>query len=126
MNGDASGQKSSHKGSSTPGSPTEVGKLRHELHGSITHILGFSEIWAEELREQGNSALKQGFNLITEVARQRMAQINESLPAAKVEPALAQVLSLKTKLAEKSSQIIATATDLAHDPRALAHETLKS
>ena len=126
MNGDASAQKSSQKGSSTPGSPTEVGKLRHELHGSITHILGFSEIWVEELREEGNSALKQGFDLITEAARQMMAQINESLPPAKVEPALAQVLSLKTQLSEKSSQIVAAAADLAHDPRALADETLKS
>ena len=126
MKGDAPAQDNRQAESTSARSHPEVRKLRHELHGSITHILGFSEIWVEELQDLEDARIKKGFDLITHTARQMMAQINENLPAAKAEPTLAQVSSLQRQLAEKGGEIVETAEQLGCDPRSLVNETLKS
>lgn len=100
--------------------------LRHELHGSIAHILGFSEIWIEEFSGNEDGTLKRGLSLIFQTASQLMVLVNEGLPAVKAEMGAAQLSLLRKQLGEQASEIIKASEDLARDPRAVADEVLKS
>jgi len=37
---------------------SRVSKARHDLHNSVGHIVGFSEMWVEEFREQNSEVLQ--------------------------------------------------------------------
>src|SRR5436190_18584979 len=47
---------------------SRVAKTRHDLNNSIAHILGFSEMWLEELQEQAGGSLHSGLQGIFRTA----------------------------------------------------------
>src|SRR5438067_13031042 len=88
-----------------------VTKARHDLHNSIGHILGFSEMWLEEFREEE-------LELIFRRAGEMRAQINEGLSAPRIEAGVVDLPSLQSQLCGESEQILGAANSLAGQPRA--------
>src|SRR2546430_16170346 len=109
MNADLPPQENAGHQDASPDSP--LTSVRHELHGSIAHILGFSEIWIEELHESNSDTLKAGFNSIFRTATRMMAQVNEGLPQLKGR--LAELAAFQRQLCEKASEIVDVTEELA-------------
>jgi sigma-B regulation protein RsbU (phosphoserine phosphatase) len=103
-----------------------VSKARHDLHNSIGHIVGFSEMWGEDLQEQGCESLQREMQFIYRTASEMMTQISEGLNASKIEAGLVELPSLQRQVSSQASQIIAIAEGLARQPRALEDELFKS
>ena len=81
-----------------------VVKARHDLHSSIGHIVGFSEMWLEELPEQGCEPLQQGLEIICRRAGEMMIQINEGLNAPKIEAGLTDLSLLQRQVCAQASR----------------------
>src|SRR5262245_14388865 len=96
-----------------------VTKARHDLHNSIGHIVGFSEMWLEEFKEEG-------LELIFRTAGEMRAQINEGLSASRIEAGLVDLVLLQSQVCAEAEQILAAANTLAGQSRALADELFKS
>jgi adenylate cyclase len=101
-------------------------KARHELHSSIAHILGFSEMWLEELQGKAGDSLQPGLQLIFRTASEMMEYINEGLAQAKIEAGPADLSALERRLCEHTSEIIAATESLARDPHSVENGVLKS
>src|SRR5437667_7333871 len=92
-----------------------VTKARHDLHNSIGHILGFSEMWLEEFREEE-------LELIFRTAGEMRAQINEGLSAPRIESGVVDLPSLQSQLCGEAEQILGAANNLAGQPRGVGDE----
>src|SRR5262249_1649239 len=101
-------------------------KIRHEFHNSLAHILGFGELWLDELPETGDDALKQGLQTICQTAARMMARVNEDLLEAKVEADPAALAGLRRELEEQASRIIIATENLARESQARGNELFKS
>src|SRR5690349_7520517 len=122
MKADAPTQDSADSASSL-----RMARVRHDLHNSIAHILGFSEMWLEEIQEKevgrvvlnAPSQLKPGLQVIFRAAGQMMARINEDLGQAKLEAGATDLSSLQRALSEQTTQIVEATEELGHEPSAL-------
>src|SRR5438552_18726497 len=94
----------------------QAAKARHELHSSIAHILGFSEMWLEEMQQGGSETTRSGLEFIYQAGTQMMTQINEELAHPKIEAKQADLSSLQRQLCENSVQIISATGRLAIEP----------
>src|SRR5256885_141983 len=103
-----------------------VARARHDLHNSTAHILGFAELWLEELQEKGGDPLSLGLELIHRTAVQIMARIDEDLGQARIEAGAFNLSSLQNQLCEQALQIVEAAESLSHEARARENELLKS
>src|SRR5438477_4603471 len=97
---------------------SRVSKARHDLHNSIGHIVGFSEMWVEEFREQNSELLQREMQGIFQAACEMTAQINEGFNVAKFEAGLIDLASVERQICGRASQIVATAEILARHPQA--------
>src|SRR5690349_12148175 len=62
----------------------KASKARHDLNNSIAHILGFAEMWLEEIPEE-DANLRSHLDVIFRTAQRMMAQVGEHLGATQVE-----------------------------------------
>src|SRR2546425_3305058 len=73
-------------------------KARHDLHNSIGHVLGFSEMLFEEAQEQGRSDLCPELERLFQDAKQMITHINEDLLISKIEAGLSNLPGLERLL----------------------------
>src|SRR5438105_1324951 len=83
-------------------------KTRHDLHNSIGHVLGFSEMLLEESQEQGHDHLRPELERLLHSAKRMIAQINEDLDTPKIEAGLSNIPALERLLGDWSAQVIAS------------------
>jgi sigma-B regulation protein RsbU (phosphoserine phosphatase) len=67
---------------SAPSSETPLARLRHDLRTPINHILGYSELVAEELADDGVTSVAGDLEKIRNAARQLLAMVGENLSEA--------------------------------------------
>src|SRR5439155_2190742 len=103
-----------------------MARARHDLHNSTAHILGFAELWLEDLQAKGGAPLSPGLELIHRTAVQIMARIDEDLGQARIEAGAFNLSSLQKQLYEQAWQIVEAAESLSHEARARENELLKS
>src|SRR5438105_13103134 len=99
-------------GLTLPQLASQLIKARHDLHNSIGHILGFSEMLLEEVHEQGSNHLRDELEIINQTATRIMAHIHESLDPVKLQATLENSLSFERRFRGQTSQIVATAETL--------------
>jgi class 3 adenylate cyclase len=99
--------------SSDPKLHMRVLKIRHELHNSIGHILGFSEMLLEEAGEQGRDHLRPELERILQSAKQMIGQINEDLHTPKIEAGLSNLPALERLLCDWSEQVMLSIAGIA-------------
>src|SRR2546422_3852249 len=83
-------------------------KARHDLHNSIGHVLGFSEMLLEEAREEGRDHLRPELEQLLQSAKQMIGQINELLDTPKIEAGFSDIPGLERVLCGWASQVIAS------------------
>jgi adenylate cyclase len=98
---------------------SRVIKARHELHNSLGHILGFSEVMLEEVQAQGRDDVCSNLEFIRRTAGKIVAQIDEGLDAPKIEAGFSDLSSLERQVCEQAAQIAATADTLVRNATAL-------
>src|SRR5262245_36019290 len=96
---------------------SRVSRVRHDLHNSIGHILGFSEMLREEAEKPGGAKIRVELELIRDLAGQLISQTNETLEAANIEAGRADLPGLRGKLDGGSARIIDAANKLARISR---------
>src|SRR2546427_11607017 len=97
-------------------------RARHDLHNSISHILGFAELWLEELQEKGGGPLPSGLELIHRTAVQIMARIDEDLGPARIRAGAIDLPSPQKQLCEQALQIVGATENRSHEARARRNE----
>src|SRR6266478_10125806 len=98
--------------SSDPKLHMRVLKTRHDLHNSIGHILGFSEMLLEEVQEQGHDHMRPELERLLQSAKQIIGQINEDLHTAKIEAGLSNIPALERLLCDWADQVISSVETL--------------
>jgi hypothetical protein len=96
-----------------------VSRARHDLHNSLGHILGFSEMLLDEVQEPGQERLRPELELIQRLATQMISQTNDTLDAASIEAGRADLPALQAKLGEGAVRIVGAANTLARKSRKL-------
>src|SRR5207245_7349958 len=81
-------------------------KARHDLHNSIGHVLGFSEMLLEQAQEQGQDPLRPELERLVQSAKQMIAHINEDLHTSKIEAGLSNIPALERLLCAWATQVI--------------------
>src|SRR5438874_11884885 len=109
-----------------PSLALRVSRARHDLHNSIGHILGFSEILLDDVEEAGREKLRPELELIRQLATEMISQTNDALDAADIEAGRADLTALQAKLGEAAARIVAAANTLSHKSRKLKDESFKS
>src|SRR5258708_5055145 len=90
-----------------PSLTLRVSRARHDLHNSLGHILGFSEILLEGVEEPGPEKLRPELELIRRLATQMISQTNDALDAANIEAGRADLPALQAQLGESAGRIVA-------------------
>src|SRR6266478_8487778 len=98
--------------SSAPKLHMRVLKTRHDLHNSIGHVLGFSEMLLEEAQERGHDHMRPELERLLQSAKQMIGQINEDLHTAKIEAGLSNLPALERLLCAWADQVIASVETL--------------
>src|SRR5205807_7613648 len=70
-------------------------KARHDLHNSIGHVLGFSEMLLEEAHEQGRADLVPELEGLLQSSRTIIAQINEHLETPRIQAGFSDLPALQ-------------------------------
>jgi adenylate cyclase len=104
----------------------QVSRRRHDLNGFISHILGFSEMLLEQVRDEGRSALSPPLELIHRMATQMLERTNAVLDAARLEAGSGNPGILQVQLCEQVEQILAAEKELTRKAGKLADEVFKS
>jgi len=81
-------------------------KARHDLHNSIGHVLGFSEMLLEQAEEQGQDDLSLELQRLVQSAQEITAHINEDLLASKIEAGLSNLDGLERLLCLWAAEVI--------------------
>jgi adenylate cyclase len=110
----------------SPSLTLRVSRARHDLHNSIGHILGFSEMLLDEVQEPGQEKLRPELELIQRLAAQMISQTNDTLDAASIEAGRADLPALQAKLGEGAVRIVGAANTLARKSRKLKGDAFKS
>src|SRR5436309_10345370 len=85
-----------------------VMKTRHDLHNSIGHVLGFSEMLLEEAQEHGRDNMRPELENLLHSSKQMIGQINEDLHTPKIEGGLSNLPALERLLCDWANQVIAS------------------
>src|SRR5580765_6498775 len=112
--------------SSDPKLNMRVLKTRHDLHNSIGHVLGFSEMLLEESREQGHDGLRPGLEHLVQGSKQMIAQLNEDLQTPRIEAGLSNISGLERQLRDWATQVIASVEALTLASPNVTDEVFKS
>src|SRR5206468_12552628 len=75
-------------------------KTRHDLHNSIGHVLGFSEMLLEVVQGHGQDHLRLELEGLLRGAKQMIGQINEDLQTPRVEAGLSNIPALERLLCD--------------------------
>src|SRR6266446_1035271 len=94
--------------SSDPKLHMRVLKTRHDLHNSIGHVLGFSEMLLEEAQERGHDHIRPELERLLQSAKQMIGQINEDLHTPRIEAGLSNLPALERLLCDWANQVIAS------------------
>src|SRR5690242_8680147 len=73
-------------------------KARHDLHNTIAHVLGFSEMLLEDARKDGLHHLCPKLERLIRTGEEMIAHVNENLVTSKVESGLANLPRLERLL----------------------------
>jgi hypothetical protein len=126
MSNDPAAHGSSPLSAVIPSLSLRVSRARHDLHNSIGHILGFSEMLLDEVQEPGQEKLRPELELIQRLAAQMISQTNDPLDAASIEAGRAHLPALQAKLGEGAVRIVGAANTLARKSRKLKGDAFKS
>jgi len=100
-------------------------KARHDLHNSIGHVLGFSEMLLEEAQEQGRRNLIAELASLLESSRHMIAQINEHLETPRIQAGFTDLPGLQRLLCSWAAQAVASVQVLARSVAGENDERLK-
>src|SRR6186713_471769 len=75
-----------------------VSRARHDLRNPLGHILGFSEMLAEEARNRGFYHFVADFEAISEAANQMVAEIGQRLDGAAFQSCIENSAILKKQI----------------------------
>jgi adenylate cyclase len=89
-------------------------KARHDLHNTIAHVLGFSEMLLEDARKDGLHNLCPKLERLVQTGEEMIAHVNENLVTSKVEGGLANLPRLERLLSNWASQVVASVELLGH------------
>ncbi len=112
--------------SSAPKLHMRVLKTRHDLHNSIGHILGFSEMLLEEVQEQGHDHMRPELERLLQSAKQIIGQINEDLHTAKIEAGLSNIPALERLLCDWANQVISSIETLTRASHGIVDHVFQS
>src|SRR6266446_1804804 len=112
--------------SSAPKLHMRVLKTRHDLHNSIGHILGFSEMLLEEVQEQGHDHMRPELERLLQSAKQIIGQINEDLHTAKIEAGLSNLPALERLLCDWANQVISSIETLTRASHGIVDHVFQS
>ena len=87
-------------------------KTRHDLHNSIGHVLGFSEMLLEEAREHGRDQLGAELEQLARGTKEIIAQINEQLETSRIQAGLSNLPGLERLLLGWTDQVAAAIENL--------------
>jgi hypothetical protein len=91
-------------------------KARHDLHNTIAHVLGFSEMLLEDAREERLHNLCPKLELLVKTGEEMILHVNENLVGSKIEAALSNLPRLERLLCSWANQVIASVELLSHSP----------
>jgi adenylate cyclase len=103
----------------------QVSRTRHDLNGFISHILGFSEMLLEQVRDEGRSGLCPPLELVHQTATQMLERTNAILDAARLEAGSGDLAVLRGQLSEQADQILAAEKALAREAGKWADDVFK-
>lgn len=81
-------------------------KTRHDLHNSIGHVLGFSEMLLEEVQEQGRAQFRPQLEAMLQSAKQMIGLLNEHLETARIEAGLGDLSRLEQQLCQWADEVV--------------------
>jgi adenylate cyclase len=101
-------------------------KTRHDLHNSIGHIMGFSEMLLEDARAEGRENHCRELDTLVQSATEMIAQINEELVTQRIEAGQSSVSRLQHQLSNWAARVITSIEILSHSPGSEADEAFQT
>jgi adenylate cyclase len=89
-----------------------LSKARHDVHNSLGHILGFSEMLLEDFGDQSGEELRAGLGMLNRTAREAMGRLRQALDASRIASGLCD-LPMLCNVCEMCNQMADCADGLA-------------
>src|SRR5262252_7374144 len=89
-----------------------VMRMRHDLHNSTGHVLGFGEMLLEEARERGRDQIRPALEELVRGANEIIAQINEQLETSRIQTGMSDLPGLERLLLTWANQVAVSVENL--------------